>query len=417
MWPDCSPPRTPPSLAQRLEHVAVADVGRRPRGCRARPAAVEPEVRHHRHGHEVDARGASARIARIWSPSTTSPRSSTASIRSPSPSNATPRSSPSLVTVLLQRARSVAPQPDVDVRPVGLDADRASPRRRAARTPSARSRCTRRSRSRRRSAARRGRSRSARARARGSCPSRHRRRSISPPPGASASRSASIFSSLASVSFCPSRSKNLTPLYSGGLCDAEMTAPRSSASSATAGVGSTPASTAVPAGRSDPARERLLELEAGGSRVAADEDAAAAGPQRDGLAEPLDELRGQVARRRSRGRRRCRSTRAPRRVRALALGELQAPCAPCADRPSCARRCARRASGSLRASAARAAPGRPRRAHGRCRAARRRPVRSARRRARARGCRSGLRAPRPSAARARSAGAPGAGSTGRSSGR
>src|SRR5215211_1665343 len=36
------------------------------------------------------------------------------------------------------------------------------------------------------------------------------------------------------------------PLYSGGLCEAEMTTPRSSASSATAGVGSTPASTAFP---------------------------------------------------------------------------------------------------------------------------------------------------------------------------
>src|SRR5207245_175922 len=36
------------------------------------------------------------------------------------------------------------------------------------------------------------------------------------------------------------------PLYSGGLCDAEMTTPRSSPSSATAGVGTTPASTAEP---------------------------------------------------------------------------------------------------------------------------------------------------------------------------
>src|ERR671937_2942560 len=57
---------------------------------------------------------------------------------------------------------------------------------------------------------------------------------------------ASISSSDESVSFCPSRSKNLTPLYSGGLCDAVITQPRSSASSATAGVGSTPARTALP---------------------------------------------------------------------------------------------------------------------------------------------------------------------------
>src|SRR6266498_1489302 len=71
-------------------------------------------------------------------------------------------------------------------------------------------------------------------------------RSISPPPGAAASSSASISSSFSSLSFCPSRSKNLTPLYSGGLCDAVITAPTSSASSATAGVGSTPARTAEP---------------------------------------------------------------------------------------------------------------------------------------------------------------------------
>ena len=44
----------------------------------------------------------------------------------------------------------------------------------------------------------------------------------------------------------------------------------------------------------DAARERLLELRAGAARVAADEDAAAAGPERRRLAEPLDELGGQV---------------------------------------------------------------------------------------------------------------------------
>src|SRR5436190_14729645 len=55
-----------------------------------------------------------------------------------------------------------------------------------------------------------------------------------------AARSSSICSSERSGSFRPSASKNLTPLYSGGLCEAEMTTPRSSASSATAGVGSTP---------------------------------------------------------------------------------------------------------------------------------------------------------------------------------
>src|SRR5882724_346806 len=77
-------------------------------------------------------------------------------------------------------------------------------------------------------------------------------RSILPSPGPSASSSASISSSAASLSFRPSRSKTLIPLYSGGLCEAETTTPRSSASSATAGVGSTPASTALPPASTTP---------------------------------------------------------------------------------------------------------------------------------------------------------------------
>src|SRR3954452_17089222 len=69
---------------------------------------------------------------------------------------------------------------------------------------------------------------------------------MSPPPVPGSSSSASISSSCVSDSFWPSRSKNLTPLYSGGLWDAVMTQPRSSVKSATAGVGSTPATTALP---------------------------------------------------------------------------------------------------------------------------------------------------------------------------
>src|SRR4051794_38320470 len=69
---------------------------------------------------------------------------------------------------------------------------------------------------------------------------------MSPPFVPGWSSRASISSSCVSVSFWPSRSKNLTPLYSGGLCDAVITQPRSSVSSATAGVGSTPATTALP---------------------------------------------------------------------------------------------------------------------------------------------------------------------------
>ena len=48
---------------------------------------------------------ASAQIATIWSPSTTSPFASTASIRSPSPSNAIPRSWPPRATRRLQHRR------------------------------------------------------------------------------------------------------------------------------------------------------------------------------------------------------------------------------------------------------------------------------------------------------------------------
>src|SRR5262245_56670976 len=60
------------------------------------------------------------------------------------------------------------------------------------------------------------------------------------------SRSASISSSCSSVSFWPSRSKNFTPLYSGGLCEAVITQPRSTVRSATCGAGTTPATTAFP---------------------------------------------------------------------------------------------------------------------------------------------------------------------------
>ncbi len=61
---------------------------------------------------------------------------------------------------------------------------------------------------------------------------------------------ASISSSTASGSLKPCASNSLMPLYSGGLCDAEITAPPAAfslrTSSATAGVGTTPASSAVP---------------------------------------------------------------------------------------------------------------------------------------------------------------------------
>ncbi len=47
---------------------------------------------------------------------------------------------------------------------------------------------------------------------------------------------------------------------------------------------------AVASGGDDAARERLLELDAGGARVAADEDLRGARPERSGAPEALDEL-------------------------------------------------------------------------------------------------------------------------------
>ena len=55
MWPDCSPPRTPSRSAERLEHVAVADVGRHDADPVLAHQPVEAEVRHHGDGDEVDA--------------------------------------------------------------------------------------------------------------------------------------------------------------------------------------------------------------------------------------------------------------------------------------------------------------------------------------------------------------------------
>ena len=116
--------------------------------------------------------------------------------------------------------------------------------------------------------------------------------SISPPPGAGASSSASISSSAASLSLRRRRSKNFTPLYSGGLCDAVMTTPRSSAEQRDGGSRDDAGEHRRAAGGRDAARERLLELLARAARVAADEDAAAARPERGRLAEPLDEIGG-----------------------------------------------------------------------------------------------------------------------------
>ena len=101
---------------------------------------------------------------------------------------------------------------------------------------------------------------------------------------------ASIASSSAIDSLWPSASKSLTPLYSGGLWEAERTTPRSCASSATAGVGSTPPTTAIPPAETIPSHDGLLERRAGAAGVTPDEDAPAARPGGRGAAELLDEI-------------------------------------------------------------------------------------------------------------------------------
>ena len=78
-----------------------------------------------------------------------------------------------------------------------------------------------------------------------------------------------------------------------GLCEAEMTTPRSSASSATAGVGA-PASTAFPPAATTPRANASSSSGTGCAGVTAYEDLAAAGPERRRLAEPLDQVDGQI---------------------------------------------------------------------------------------------------------------------------
>ena len=99
----------------------------------------------------------------------------------------------------------------------------------------------------------------------------------------------------------------------------------------------------VPSRGHDTPAERLLQLLARLSRVAPDEDAPPVRPERRRPAELLDELRRQVL-----------PDDPPDPVGTEVAAQISAwrtaaPCAPCAGRPSCARRSARRASGSRRA--------------------------------------------------------------------
>ena len=235
----------------------------------------------------------SARIATIWSPSTSSPFSSTASIRSPSPSNAIPRSKPPSTTVRCRSARSVAPQPTLMLWPSGASpiACTSAPQRanasgaRPEYEPLAQSTTMR---SPVRSEPKRSRT----------C-SRYESVAISTRsmrPWSIAGRRGEqrldlllgLVGELAAL-----RVEELDAVVLGRVVrrrddDAEVERQqRDRRRRQHAGED------AVAAGRDDAARERLLELDARRARVAADEDLVRAGPERGRAAEPLDELRRQ----------------------------------------------------------------------------------------------------------------------------
>ena len=216
---------------ERLEHVAVADVGRDARGSRARAislwkpwfvicvTATRSTSRCEREDRDDAVAVDEPRRARR--PRARGRRRRRTRSRGRSRRSATSACEGGGV------GRAAA---DVDVRAVGLVRRSratvgAEPLERARRE----ARRRRRSRSRARCAARSGRRRSARARSRGSASAAPAVCPTSPLLGrGGASSSASISSSAASGSLRPRASKNFTPLYSGGLCEAEMTTPRSS---------------------------------------------------------------------------------------------------------------------------------------------------------------------------------------------
>ena len=81
--------------------------------------------------------------------------------------------------------------------------------------------------------------------------------------------------STASSSFCPPRAKNLIPLSGMGLWDAEMTTPRSASTAltryATAGVGTTPASSTSTPALARPAATAAERNSPGDPRVPAED--------------------------------------------------------------------------------------------------------------------------------------------------
>ncbi len=279
---------------QRLEDVAVADVGRDHADAPVGHQLVEAEVRHRRDRDEVDAEVEGQDREDLVSVDRSRPaRRPRACDRRRRRTRRRGRGRASR-TVRERRTRSVAPQPWLMFVPSGSAPTtvRSAPSRRKTSGAIVGVRAVRAVD--RDAQAARGRCRSARGRARDSALRRRRPARPTRSRSRGSSRKLSISSSASSVSFAPSRSKSLTPLYSGGLCDADTTAPRSRAQRATAGVGSTPPRTASPPADRIPRASASSSSRAGTSRVATHEDRPAADPDGRGAAEPLDEVGGQA---------------------------------------------------------------------------------------------------------------------------
>ena len=130
MWPDCSPPRTAPVALERLEHVAVADVG----GQHADPVLahqrVEAEVGHHRHGDAVD-----LEVEREDRDDLVAVDRLAALVDREHPVAVAVEGDPEVEaasrTVCCSSARSVAPQPTLMFSPSGRRRSRAPPLRTA----------------------------------------------------------------------------------------------------------------------------------------------------------------------------------------------------------------------------------------------------------------------------------------------
>ena len=177
--------------------------------------------------------------------------------------------------------------------------------------------------------------------------------STEPPPAGGVSSSASIASSSASDSLWPSASKSLTPLYSGRVVRGGEDDPQVLGEQRDGGCRQHTAENGDPAPGDDAPDERVLERRARSHGVAADEDAAAAGPDRPRAPELLDEVERQRAADdaahaissevstghdvvRPKAKRRRPGGRATPYGRRVIAWRTAAPCAPCASRPSCA---------------------------------------------------------------------------------